>query len=29
MCGKHIPIELFDTEEMKTMWFELNRHIVA
>ncbi|KAM7189916.1 Isoprenoid synthase domain containing protein [Naviculisporaceae sp. PSN 640] len=29
MCGKHIPPELFNTEEMKTMWFELNRHIVA
>ncbi|KAK0707347.1 isoprenoid synthase domain-containing protein [Lasiosphaeris hirsuta] len=29
MSGGHIPEQLFDTPELKTMWFELNRHIVT
>lgn len=29
MSGGHIPQQLFDTPELKTMWFELNRHIVT
>ncbi|KAK3380914.1 isoprenoid synthase domain-containing protein [Podospora didyma] len=29
MAGTHIPAELYETEELKTMWFELNRHISA
>ena len=29
MCGRHIPQDLFDKNQMTTMWFELNRNIVA
>jgi len=29
MGGSHIPEHLFDTEEVKTLWFEINRHIVT
>ncbi|KAK0629375.1 isoprenoid synthase domain-containing protein [Bombardia bombarda] len=28
MCGGHIPERIYDTPELKTLWFELNRHIV-
>ncbi len=27
MIGGNIPHELFDTEEFKTIWLELNYHI--
>jgi hypothetical protein len=29
MSGEHIPEHLFDTDEMKTMWLEVNRHVVT
>lgn len=27
MGGSHIPENIFNTDEVKTLWFELNRHI--
>jgi len=29
MSGGHIPAEFFETSEMQSMWYELNRHIVT
>ncbi|KAK0642148.1 isoprenoid synthase domain-containing protein [Cercophora newfieldiana] len=29
MSGGHLPESFFDTEEMGSMWYELNRHIVT
>ncbi len=29
MSGKHIPEHLLETVEVRSLWFELNRHIVT
>ncbi|KAK3998261.1 isoprenoid synthase domain-containing protein [Cladorrhinum sp. PSN332] len=29
MAGVHLPEEMYETDEMKALWFELNRHIVT